>query len=168
MEEVVRQPVGAACATPRPLAAAPRAARRRAAAAAPRAAGRGGGAPGAPGFFPLKINLSAADDPEVRRILAKYAPGVPAPRGAGGAAGTLGDGTYALLLLNFALHAAAALAGPRLPWLAGLALSHACPRWWQFVTCAFVHANWEHLFGESSRRNGTAASNSLDSLQTKQ
>lgn len=62
----------------------------------------------------------------------------------------LGDdknGVFALLLINFAVHIAATSFLPSLPGL--LALSHLAPRWWQFITAAFVHANWDHLFGNA-------------------
>ncbi|KAL4859452.1 Rhomboid-like protein 11 [Chlorella vulgaris] len=55
----------------------------------------------------------------------------------------MGNGLFAILLLNFALFGAANL----LHWapLTGLALNHWRPQWWQFVTATFVHANWQHL-----------------------
>jgi len=51
------------------------------------------------------------------------------------------------LLINFAVHIAATSFAPGLA--ATLALSHLVPRWWQFVTAAFVHASWDHLFGNA-------------------
>ena len=61
------------------------------------------------------------------------------PRGPGGT----GNGVYLLLLINFGLFFINWLAHPR--WMALLPLNHWAPRWWQFVTATFVHANWEHL-----------------------
>ena len=60
------------------------------------------------------------------------------PRNAG-----MGNGVFTLLLLNFALFAAQSFV--QLPVLALLPLNHWRPVWWQFVTCTFMHANWEHL-----------------------
>lgn len=62
----------------------------------------------------------------------------------------LGDdknGVFALLLINFGIHMAATSFLPNLPSM--LALSHLAPKWWQFITAAFVHANWDHLFGNA-------------------
>lgn len=57
------------------------------------------------------------------------------------------NGVFALLLSNFGVHIAATSFLPGLP--AMLALSHLKPAWWQFITAAFVHANWDHLFGNA-------------------
>lgn len=57
------------------------------------------------------------------------------------------NGVFALLLINFGVHIAATSFLPGLPSM--LALSHQAPVWWQFVTAAFVHANWDHLFGNA-------------------
>lgn len=71
-------------------------------------------------------------------------PSAPPPRPAGRPNnGSTGNGTYALLLINFALFFIGQFWHPR--WLAALPLSHWAPKWWQFVTATFVHANWEHL-----------------------
>jgi len=59
----------------------------------------------------------------------------------------MGNGVFAMLLLNFVLHGIAYFWSP--PWIQSLALSHWHPKPWQFVTAAFVHANWEHLFGNA-------------------
>jgi len=59
----------------------------------------------------------------------------------------MGNGVFAMLLLNFVLHGIAYFWSP--PWMQSLALSHWHPKPWQFVTAAFVHANWEHLFGNA-------------------
>lgn len=68
--------------------------------------------------------------------------------GSGARAGAgMGDGIFSLLLINFAVHAANYFWHPA--WLGGLALSHWAPRWWQFITAAFVHANWEHLLSNA-------------------
>jgi membrane associated rhomboid family serine protease len=57
------------------------------------------------------------------------------------------NGVFGLLLINFGIHVAATTFLPSLPGM--LALSHYAPKWWQFVTAAFVHANWDHLFGNA-------------------
>ncbi len=57
------------------------------------------------------------------------------------------NGVFALLLINFGVHIAATSFLPGLPSM--LALSHLAPAWWQFITAAFVHANWDHLFGNA-------------------
>lgn len=59
----------------------------------------------------------------------------------------MGNGVFAMLLLNFVLHGIAYFWSPT--WIQSLALSHWHPKPWQFVTAAFVHANWEHLFGNA-------------------
>lgn len=46
----------------------------------------------------------------------------------------------AMMVLVFLLDRVAGLAS-----LQKLYLSHASPQWYQFVTCAFCHASWEHL-----------------------
>jgi len=55
----------------------------------------------------------------------------------------LGNGVFLLLLLNLALFAADKLAGVQA--VQSLYLNHAAPKWWQFVTCSFCHASWQHL-----------------------
>jgi membrane associated rhomboid family serine protease len=57
------------------------------------------------------------------------------------------NGVFSMLLLNFALHMVAYFWNPAI--LQSLALSHMQPKPWQFVTAAFVHANWDHLFGNA-------------------
>lgn len=60
--------------------------------------------------------------------------------------GALGNGTFTLLLINFGIY----LAGPYFPLLLqDLFLHHNHPQWWQFITAAFCHANWEHLTGNA-------------------
>jgi len=59
----------------------------------------------------------------------------------------MGNGVFLMLFINFALHTMAYFWNPS--WISTLALSHLKPHWWQFVTAAFVHANWEHLFGNA-------------------
>jgi membrane associated rhomboid family serine protease len=61
--------------------------------------------------------------------------------------GGMGQGVFIMLLLNFVLHNIAYFWNP--PWIHSLALSHMHPKPWQFVTAAFVHANWDHLFGNA-------------------
>jgi membrane associated rhomboid family serine protease len=59
----------------------------------------------------------------------------------------MGDGIFSLLIINFAVHIANYLWHPA--WMGSLALSHWAPQWWQFLTAAFVHANWEHLLSNA-------------------
>ena len=59
----------------------------------------------------------------------------------------MGNGVFALLLINFALHILNYFYHPQ--WLSMLALNHWAPHWWQFITAAFVHANWEHLLSNA-------------------
>lgn len=59
----------------------------------------------------------------------------------------MGNGVFSLLCINFALHLASYFYKPA--WMAALPLSHWAPHWWQFVTAAFVHANWEHLLSNA-------------------
>ena len=56
-----------------------------------------------------------------------------------------GNGVFLLLLLNVALFFADQVM--HVPALKGLYLNHMNPRWWQFVTSIFCHANWAHLSG---------------------
>ncbi|KAG7672035.1 hypothetical protein Ndes2526B_g07005 [Nannochloris sp. 'desiccata'] len=89
---------------------------------------------------------------EVKRLAAKYAgggpPTTPAKRTSGqqDPAG-MGNGIFALLVINFGIHIVNYFWHP--PWLSSLALAHWDPQWWQFITAAFVHANWEHLLGNA-------------------
>lgn len=57
------------------------------------------------------------------------------------------NGVFTLLAINFAVHVINYFYHPA--WIALLPLNHWSPRWWQFVTAAFVHANWEHLLSNS-------------------
>jgi len=58
------------------------------------------------------------------------------------------NGVMSLLLVNFLLFAADHVL--HLPFVSRtLYLHHAHPHWWQFVTSAFCHANWEHLSGNA-------------------
>jgi len=60
--------------------------------------------------------------------------------------GALGNGTFTLLLINFGIY----LSGPYFTsLLQNLFLHHNHPQWWQFITAAFCHANWEHLSGNA-------------------
>lgn len=59
----------------------------------------------------------------------------------------MGNGVFLMLMVNFALHTVAYFWNPT--WVHSLALSHSSPKIWQFVTAAFVHANWDHLFGNA-------------------
>lgn len=68
----------------------------------------------------------------------------PTRQGLTGSRKGLGHGVFLLLLLNFGVYAATRLLQGQ-PALAALPLYHLAPRWWQFVTAAFCHANWEHL-----------------------
>ena len=70
-----------------------------------------------------------------------------------------GRGTYLLVLLNVAVFALATLAnnsnflGPLVsssrlaPFISSLALHSSRPRWWQLVTCSFLHLDLGHLAG---------------------
>jgi hypothetical protein len=82
---------------------------------------------------------------EAKRLLAKYAGGGPAPPAARPTSSAreagMGNGIYSLLLINFALFAVEALLHQG--WTAALALNHYRPVAYQFLTAAFVHANWE-------------------------
>lgn len=77
-------------------------------------------------------------------IMEKYSPGK-----VDGIQNTSGmrNGVFSMLLINFGLHAVAYFWNPAI--LQSLALSHMQPRPWQFVTAAFVHASWDHLFGNA-------------------
>ena len=59
----------------------------------------------------------------------------------------MGNGIFSLLLINFGIHIINYFWHPS--WLSSLALAHWAPQWWQFITAAFVHANWEHLLGNA-------------------
>ena len=92
-------------------------------------------------------------DETLKGLLSKYAGGAPArpdpstrPFSAAREAG-MGNGVFLMLLLNFALFAGDALL--QRGWSSALALDHWAPRWWQFLSAAFVHANWEHLLGNA-------------------
>eukprot|EP00475_Leptophrys_vorax_P017512 TRINITY_DN24153_c0_g1_i2.p1 TRINITY_DN24153_c0_g1~~TRINITY_DN24153_c0_g1_i2.p1 ORF type:complete len:399 (+),score=-16.88 TRINITY_DN24153_c0_g1_i2:201-1397(+) len=66
--------------------------------------------------------------------------------GGGGGSGLSGNrfnGVFLLLLLNFLAYLADHLL--RLPVWSWLYLHHSAPRWYQFVTATFCHANWSHL-----------------------
>ena len=67
----------------------------------------------------------------------------PAPAPATAGNGGMGNGLFAILAINGLMYAGANLM--HLPALGSLALDHWAPRWWQFVTATFVHANWQHL-----------------------
>jgi membrane associated rhomboid family serine protease len=56
-----------------------------------------------------------------------------------------GNGVFLLLLLNVALFVADQVM--HVPVMKDLYLNHMNPRWWQFVTSIFCHANWAHLSG---------------------
>lgn len=67
-----------------------------------------------------------------------------------------GRGTFLLVLLNVAVFAVATLASQGLvgpfsrslsPFVSSLALSHSRPRWWQLLTCSFLHLDLQHLAG---------------------
>jgi len=89
---------------------------------------------------------------EVKRLANKYGGGGPAPKPTKRTSGQqdpagMGNGIFSLLLINFGIHIVNYFWHP--PWLSSLALSHWAPQWWQFITAAFVHANWEHLLGNA-------------------
>lgn len=63
-------------------------------------------------------------------------PTVPLPRSSG-------NGVFLLLLLNVVLFFLDHVL--HLPFVKALYLNHAHPQWWQWITHAFCHANWEHL-----------------------
>ena len=48
-----------------------------------------------------------------------------------------------LLIINLAVFAADHVLN--LPIMKSLYLYHSAPKYWQFVTAAFCHLNWEHL-----------------------
>jgi membrane associated rhomboid family serine protease len=108
--------------------------------------GGGGGGDGLP-------NIDGALE-EVKRLAAKYGGGGPSTpssssdrkNGQQDSAG-MGNGIFTLLILNFGIHIINYFWHP--PYLSNLALAHWNPQWWQFVTAAFVHANWEHLLGNA-------------------
>ena len=67
-----------------------------------------------------------------------------------------GRGTYLLVLINVAVFAVATLASQGIggpfssalsPFVSSLALSHSRPRWWQLVSCSFLHLDLQHLAG---------------------
>lgn len=104
----------------------------------------GGGGDGIP-------NIDGALE-EVKRLANKYAGGGPPTnptkrtRGQQDPAG-MGNGIFSLLVINFGVHIVNYFWHP--PMLSSLALAHWAPQWWQFITAAFVHANWEHLLGNA-------------------
>jgi len=53
------------------------------------------------------------------------------------------NGIFSLLLINFVAFAADNWL--QLPFMRSLYLYHDYPRWYQFVTSTFIHANWAHL-----------------------
>jgi len=53
------------------------------------------------------------------------------------------NGVFALLFLNFLFFACDHWL--LIPQMKMLYLNHASPLWWQFVTCTFCHASWDHL-----------------------
>ncbi|KAK9820008.1 hypothetical protein WJX72_005045 [[Myrmecia] bisecta] len=57
--------------------------------------------------------------------------------------GNSGNGVFSLLLLNLGVFVASNIL--QLPRTRLLFLDHAAPRWWQFITCAFCHASWDHI-----------------------
>lgn len=88
------------------------------------------------------------DGKEVDLIMEKYQAGNRDRKNLeGGTSRGMQNGVFAMLLVNFALHAVAYFWNPAI--LHSLALSHAHPKPWQFITAAFVHANWDHLFGNA-------------------
>ncbi|KAF8065519.1 RBL11 [Scenedesmus sp. PABB004] len=120
-------------APPRPLPARPR----------PLPARRGG-------RRALRVSAAAGDDGS--DILAKYGlngNSKPAPRRApesGPLSGApAGNGVWLLICLNLAGFVADHVL--HLPGAAALYLNHAHPQWWQWVTHAFMHANYQHLVG---------------------
>ena len=56
-----------------------------------------------------------------------------------------GNGVFLLLLINVALFVADQWL--HVGFVKSLYLNHMHPRWWQFVTSIFCHANWAHLSG---------------------
>lgn len=89
---------------------------------------------------------------EASRLLNKYAGGAVSPPSKSppqrnAPTSGMGDGIFTLLLINFGIHFVNYVWHP--VWLSSLALSHWAPQWYQFVTAAFVHANWEHLLGNA-------------------
>eukprot|EP00877_Chromochloris_zofingiensis_P005978 jgi/Chrzof1/1633/Cz10g15050.t1 len=71
-----------------------------------------------------------------RKPAAVSKPTVPLPRSSG-------NGVFLLLLLNVVLFFLDHVL--HLPFVKALYLNHAHPQWWQWITHAFCHANWEHL-----------------------
>lgn len=53
------------------------------------------------------------------------------------------NGVFSILILNLVMFAFDKLMG--FSNLAFLYLNHASPHWWQFITCTFMHANWQHI-----------------------
>jgi membrane associated rhomboid family serine protease len=54
-----------------------------------------------------------------------------------------GNGVFLLLLLNVVLFVLDHVL--HLKGIQGLYLNHARPQWWQWITHAFCHANFQHL-----------------------
>ena len=54
-----------------------------------------------------------------------------------------GTGVFLLLLVNLGVFLADAVF--HVPAMKSLYLWHNAPHWWQFLTAAFCHANWEHI-----------------------
>lgn len=57
------------------------------------------------------------------------------------------SGTFSLLALNYALFLADHVF--HYTPVASLYLHHVGWHWWQFITCTFCHASWEHLSGNA-------------------
>ncbi|CAG9461625.1 unnamed protein product [Pedinophyceae sp. YPF-701] len=52
-------------------------------------------------------------------------------------------GVYLLLLLNTVIFVVDRVLHQQ--WVQMLYLNHAAPIWWQFITCCFCHASWDHI-----------------------
>lgn len=99
--------------------------------------------------------VNTLSDDEIQRLVAggSSAPPKPKPLSSSGRSGAGssyltdakrdGNGVFLLLLINLLVFAADHLL--HWPGMQKLYLYHFKPHWWQFISCCFCHASWQHL-----------------------